>query len=552
MDRDLEVARRAPLRPIREIAARIGLAESTIEPHGWFVAKIGWNAIAGDEAGGGALGQLVAVTAMSPTVFGEGKTVTAIGLVDALNRLGRRALGTLRQPSLGPIFGRKGGASGAGRAQVAPREDINLHFTGDLHAVAAAQNLLAAMADNHLYHGNSLGLVGSEIDVRRSVDVNDRALRHVTLRLGRPNGGATRDGAFDLVAASEVMAALAQAAGPGDLKRRLARIVVGSSNDGRFVTAAALRAEGAMAALLVHALEPNLVQTLEGNPVLVHTGPFANVALGNSSVIADRFALRHAPIVVTEAGFGTECGFEKLVDVKCRLAGYQPEAAVVVVTVRALRWHGGGNGAHDTASIRAGCANLAKHLENVAAFGCPAVVAINVFESDSEEELRAVEEEVKARGATAVRSDAYRGGGTGALDLARAVLDALGGQHRAVPIYPLGWDLRRKIELVARRMYGAGGVEFSDAANRRIDRYERGGFGELPICIAKTASSLSHDPELRNRPEGFVFPIHDVRLYAGAGYVLPLAGSVVTMPGLPEVPAAESIDVDDHGRIHGV
>ncbi len=559
MNSDLEIARSVPLRSIPEVAERAGIPELLVEPHGRHMAKIRLEPRALEPRAGV---RVIGVTSINATPYGEGKTVTAIALVDALHRMGKSAIGTLRQPSLGPIFGTKGGATGGGRAQVVPGEDINLHFTGDLHAVSAAHNLLAAMADNHVFHGNRLDLVPREMLCTRTVDMNDRSLRDVILGIGLTPLGATREGAFDIVAASEVMAALTLATDLMDLKARLARMVVGFARDGRPVTAADLRAQGAMTVLLKDAVKPNLVQTLEGSPMLVHAGPFANVAPGNSSVVADRLARSLCDYVVTESGFGSECGFEKLVDLKCRHAGYQPNVAVLVVSTRALKWHGGAlanpadrEQARKPApeAVRLGAANLAKHVDNVRAFGCPCVVAINVFESDSEDELRVVEQEGHRAGATAVvRSAGHARGGAGAQELAGAVLRALEHPAHVEPLYPLEWSLREKIHAVATKMFGARDVRYSAVARGRLDFYESHGYGGLPVCIAKTSSSLSHDPHLKNRPEGFTFPIEDARLYAGAGYVLPLAGKVLTMPGLPEVPAAEGIDIDAEGRIRGL
>jgi formate--tetrahydrofolate ligase len=560
MSTDLEIAQKVRLRPIQEIAAKAGIADEWIEPYGRFKAKV---RIEGSGSGGKpGKGKLIGVTAMNPTPYGEGKTVTSIGLVDALNRLGKRTIGTIRQPSLGPIFGIKGGATGGGQAQIAPMEDINIHFTGDFHAAAAAQNLLAAMADNHLFQGNPLKLNPKEIYVNRTVDMNDRALRHIAMGLGASSNGVTREGGFDIVAASEVMATLTLAADLMDLKARLARIIVGQSREKRFVTAGDLRAAGALTVLLKDTVKPNLVQTLEGNPVLVHTGPFGNVAPGNSSVIADRLALGLADYVVTESGFGSECGFEKLVDLKCRDAGYGPSAAVVVVSTRALKWHGGGiknpkdraeARAPNVDAIRRGSANMAKHIENVRMVGIPCVVAINVFDSDTEEEIAAIVEEAKRAGAAAAaRSEVHGKGGAGGEEVARALLAVLDQPSKLEPLYPLEWDIRKKIHAVATRAYGAADVSYSDAASRRIDRYESLGYGKLPLCIAKTQSSLSHDAKLMNRPTGFTFPIEEVRLYAGAGYILPIAGSIMTMPGLPEVPAAEAIDIDAEGTLRGL
>ena len=422
--------------------------------------------------------------------------------------------------------------------------------------------MLAAFVDRHIFYGNECKIDPHRVSWRRAVDMNDRHLRNIITGLGGPTHGIPRETGFDIVAASEVMAALTLSNDLLDLKARLARIVIGRTKDGRFATAGELRAQGSMAVLLKDAIKPNLVQTLEGNPVLVHCGPFANVAPGNSSVIADRIGLANAEFVVTESGFGTECGFEKLIDLKCRDRGYNPEVGVLVVSTRALKLHGGGiKNSSDRAelklpnpeAVRAGCPNMAKHVENVRMVGCACVVSINVFESDTEEELRVIEEEARKAGAIAVaRNQGHARGGEGGEDLARAVLEALATPAKVEPLYPLEWDVRKKITAVATRFYGADGVQFSDKANEKIDLYESLGYGALPICIAKTQNSLSHDTKLKNRPTGFTFPITEVRLYAGAGYLLPLAGSIMTMPGLPEVPAAERIDVDEMGRVTGV
>ncbi len=559
---DIEIAQAATPRPIREIAEKAGIAAEFLEPYGNRKAKVRLEAADRRGGKGRPRGKFIGVTGMNPTPYGEGKTVTVVGLVEALNRLGKKTIGTLRQPSLGPVFGIKGGATGGGYAQVLPMDEINLHFTGDFHAVAAAHNLMAAMADNHLFQNNRLNLDFKEIYCNRSIDMNDRVLRHMIVGLGLSANGITREGGFDIVAASEVMAALTLANDLMDLKARMGRIVIGRTRDKRLVTAADLRAQGAMAVLMKDAIKPNLVQTLEGNPVLVHTGPFGNVAPGNSSLVADRIALAHADYVVTESGFGSECGFEKLVDLKLRDADYAPAAEVLVVSTRALKWHGGGiKNPKDRAeaktpnpeAVRRGCANLAKHVENVRMLGVPCVVAINVFETDSPEELRVIEEEARKAGAhAAAPSSVHAHGGAGGEELAKAVLSAMETPAEVKPLYPLHWDIRKKIDAIATRFYGAAEVAYSDAAHRRIDFYESLGYGQLPICIAKTPNSLSHDAKLKNRPEGFTFPVEEVRLYAGAGYILPLAGSIMTMPGLPEVPAAEAIDIDAGGKISGL
>ncbi len=524
------------MRPIVDVAESAGFPRDRVEALGRFKAKI-----RGAEAGA-ARGRLVCVTSINPTPHGEGKTVTALGLTDALARLGTRALATLRQPSLGPIFGLKGGATGSGLARMVPSDEINLHFTGDFHAVAAAQNLLAAMTDNHVFHQNALGI--ADVWCGRAIDMDDRALRRIVLNAGTK---LAREGAFDIVAACETMSTLSLARDLEDLEQRLARTVVGARarEDASFVTAAELHAHGAMAALLRDAIAPNVVQTLEGNAVLVHTGPFANVATGNSSVVADRVALAHADVVVTEAGFGTDCGLEKLVDLKCRDAGFAPEVAVIVVTTRAVRFHGAGD-------VRVGFRNVEKHVENARLFGVTPVIAINVFGDDSASELAALDDCARAIGVPTARSEVHEKGGAGGEALARAVLDALAIAKPAIPIYELAWDLRRKLETVATRVYGAASVDLGEVAQRKLAALEARGFGALPVCIAKTPASLSHDPKLVNRPEGFTFPIDDVRLYAGAGYVLALAGHVLTMPGLPEKPGAESIGVDANGDVFGI
>jgi formate--tetrahydrofolate ligase len=508
------------VRPIEEVADRAGIARERVEPYGRFKAKIRGHEDMQPR------GRLVAVTAINPTPHGEGKTVTAIGLTDALVRIGTRAMATLRQPSLGPIFGVKGGATGSGGARLVPASEINLHFTGDFHAIASAQNLFAAMTDNHRFHGNALGI--DVVHARRAIDMNDRSLR----------------GTFDIVAASETMAVLALARDRADLEARLGRMIAGARADGTLLTAADLRAHGAMSALLRDAIAPNLVQTLEGNAVLVHTGPFANVATGNSSVIADRVALAHAEVVVTESGFGTDCGFEKLVDLKCRDLPWGPAVAVIVVTTRAVKFHGAGD-------LRAGFANVEKHIENVRLFGVEPVIAINVFDDDTEGDLAALEDAARACGAWFARSDVHARGGEGGELLARIVLTALAHAERAAPIYATSAPLDQKIETIATRVYGASSVAFTDAARAELDAIGRT-HGELPVCIAKTPASLSHDPKLLARPRDFVFPIDHARLYAGAGYVLALAGNILTMPGLPAKPGAENIGLDASGEVFGI
>jgi formate--tetrahydrofolate ligase len=546
---------REQLRPIAEVAAGAGLLPSEIEPHGAHVAKVLPAALA--RLASRPEGRLVVVTAITPTRQGEGKTTTVVGLVDAFRRLGVPAVATIRQPSLGPVFGLKGGGGGSGRAQVVPAERLNLHLTGDLHAVTAAHGLAAALLDNHLNHGNALGIEPGSISWPRAIDVDDRALRDVVVGLGGRSNGPVRETGFVITAASEVMAALALADDLADLRRRLGRMVVARRRDGTPVTLEDLRAAGAMAALLVDAMKPNLLQTLEGSPVLVHAGPFGNVSQGASSVAADRLALRLADLVVTEAGFGADLGAEKLFDIKCRQSGLVPAAAVLVATVRALKAHGGSAGApeaEDVPAVRRGCENLARHVGIVRSFGLPVVAAVNVFVSDTSAEIEAVREAALAAGArAAVAARHHAEGGAGALDLARAVAEAA---REGAPgfrlLYPDEASLAEKIEILATRVYGAAGVELSHAAAAQIEDLERSGFGRLPVCVAKTHLSLSHDPHLGPSPRGFTFPVREVRVSAGAGFVTALAGEIQLLPGLPARPAADGIDVDAEGRVTGL
>ncbi len=542
------------LRPIAGVAEALGIGAAELEPYGASVAKVALSAIA--RASTRPRGALVLVTAITPTPQGEGKTTTTIGLVDALRRLGVRAVATLRQPSLGPVFGMKGGATGGGRAQVVPSERINLHFTGDFHAVTAAHDLAAALVDNHLNHGNALGIEPGSVSWPRALDVNDRVLRDVVVGLGGRAHGPVRETGFVITAASEVMAALGLADDLADLRRRLGRMVVGRRKDGTPVSLEELRAPGAMAALLVDAVKPNLVQTLEGSPALVHAGPFGNISQGASSVVADRLALGVADLVVTEAGFGADLGAEKFFDIKCRQSGLAPAAAVLVATVRALKRHGGAARAEeeDLGALRRGAENLARHLEIVKAFGVPPIVAVNVFATDTPAEIEATCAAATAAGAAAaVPTRHYAEGGAGALELARAVRAAAQGGARGVRLlYPDEMPLRRKIELLATRVYGADSVEYTHAAAAQLDDAERFGFGRLPVCMAKTHLSLSHDPLLGSSPRGFRFPVREIRVCAGAGFVTVVAGEMQLMPGLPARPRSESIDVDAEGRIVGL
>jgi formate--tetrahydrofolate ligase len=557
---DLDIARRARLIRIEALAESIGLLPDEVEPHGRYKAKIALKAL--DRLKDRPDGHLIGVTGINPTALGEGKTVVTIGLTQGLRKIGKKALSTLRQPSMGPVFGVKGGATGGGYSQVLPLEEINLHFTGDFHAVATAHNLLAAMVDNHLFQGNKLGLDPDGILWRRSLDLNDRALRRVRIGVGGGNNSVERETGFDITASSEVMAILALSTGLADLKDRLGRILVGSTRDGRLVRASGLRAQGAMTAVLREAIKPNLVQNIEGGGAIVHCGPFANVAHGNNSILADRLALKLADYVVTESGFGSECGAEKLFDIKCRVSGNIPSVSVIVCSIRALKLHGGA--AIDTKdsatwkrpdpeAARRGCANLAKHIENIRLFGLPAVVAINQFESDSPEEIAVVREAAVAAGASAaVPVEVWAKGGEGGVALAEAVLAACATPAKFRPLYELDTTIEEKIDLIARKVYGAAGVTYAEPARARIEFLRQEGYGNLPICMAKTPLSLSHDPKLKGRPEGFVLPISEVRIAAGAGFIYPLAGSIMTMPGLPPVPAAESIDVDENGQVTGL
>ncbi len=554
---DIEIARTTELRPIAELAReRLGIPADALALYGRHKAKVSLEAIAGLQAR--PEGRLVLVTAISPTPAGEGKTTTVIGLGDALNRIGRRAVIALRQPSLGPVFGMKGGATGGGRAQVAPMEDINLHFTGDFAAVGLAHNLLASLLDNEIHHGNRLGIDARGIDWPRVLELNDRALRHVVVGLGGPANGVPREARFDIVAASEVMAILCLATSREDLKARLADIVVGRTLEGRPVRAADLGAEGAMAALLRDAIEPNLVQTLEGTPALVHGGPFANIAHGSNSVLATRAALRLGEFAVTEAGFGADLGAEKFIDIKCRVSGLRPDVAVLVATVRALKYQGGAAAAEldhpDSRAIDRGMANLERHLGLLReVFGLPCVVTLNRFSGDRDEELEQALERVRALGAPAAIASHWSQGGAGAEQLAREVVRASeSGRPELRFAYEDGDSLWEKTRAVATRIYGAADVDADPRVRGQIAKLEREGFAGLPVCIAKTPYSFSNDPSLRGAPAGHRLGIRDVRLAAGARFVVMVCGDVMTMPGLPRAPAAQRIDVDEAGRISGL
>ncbi|EFH12918.1 formate--tetrahydrofolate ligase [Pseudoroseomonas cervicalis] len=555
MATDLDIARAAKLLPIQEIAARAGIPDTALEPYGRYKAKIGLDFLRAQE--GNKPGALVLVTGINPTAAGEGKTTTTIGLGDALNSLGTRTMIALREPSLGPCFGVKGGATGGGHAQVVPMEEINLHFTGDFHAITAANNLLAAMIDNHLYWGNELGLDARRISWRRAIDMNDRALRSVTAALGGVPNGFPREDGFDITVASEVMAVFCLSKDLADLQARLGRIIIGQTRDGRSITARDLKADGAMAALLRDALAPNLVQTLAGSPALVHGGPFANIAHGCNSVIATRLALQLADVVVTEAGFGADLGAEKFLDIKCRSAGLAPSACVVVATVRALKLHGGvaksALGTEDVAAVNRGIANLARHVQNMQKFGLPVVVALNKFTSDTAAEVEAVKAAMAKLGTEAILCTHWADGAAGAADLARAVQGLIAeGRAKFEPLYNDHMSLSGKIETVAREIYHAASVAIPPPVAAKLKKFEEAGFGHVPVCIAKTQYSFSADPSLMGAPEGHVLPLRDVRLSAGAGFIVAIAGEIMTMPGLPRRPAAEGIGLDEEGRIEGL
>jgi formate--tetrahydrofolate ligase len=541
------------LLPIEDIAAKVGIPAESLYRYGPFKAKLSADYLRTLPERGD--GRLILVTAISPTPAGEGKTTTTIGLGDALTLIGAKALICLREPSVGPCFGMKGGATGGGRAQVAPATEINLHLTGDFHAITAANNLLAALIDNHIYWGNALRLDPARITWHRALDMNDRALRNVTLKLN--NKGLTREEGFDITVASEVMAIFCLARSLRDLEERLGRVIVGRDMDGGIVTAAALKAAPAMTALLRDAVQPNLVQTLEHTPALIHGGPFANIAHGCNSLIATEAALKIADYVVTEAGFGADLGAEKFFDIKCRLAGLQPSAAVIVATIRALKMHGGVAKSalvgENVAAVRDGLSNLRRHIENVRKFGVPVVVAINHFTSDTAAEIAVVMEECRALGVSAHLCRHWADGAAGAVDLAREVMSlADGGTARFAPLYPDSLPLADKIRTVAREIYRARDVDFSELALAKLEEFEAAGFGRAPVCMAKTQYSFSADPNLLGAPIDHVLPVRDVRLSAGAGFVVALCGQIMTMPGLPRIPASEHVYVDEDGEIQGL
>ncbi len=555
MNLDLEIARAATLRPIHEIAAKFGIPDDAVEPYGRHKAKIGLTFI--DSLDSRPDGALVLVTGISPTPAGEGKTTTTVGLGDALNRLGKRAAICLREPSLGPSFGRKGGAAGGGYAQVVPMDQINLHFTGDFHAITAANNLLAAMIDNSVYWGNPLGIDTRRISWRRCLDMNDRALRSIAGSLGGVANGFPREDGFDITVASEVMAVFCLARNLQDLQARLGRTIVAQTRDGTYITAADIKADGAMAVLLRDAIAPNLVQTLEGSPALVHGGPFANIAHGCNSVMATRLGLKLADIVVTEAGFGADLGGEKFLDIKCRSAGLKPACAVVVATVRALKMHGGvardALAPENVAAVTLGIANLRRHVENMQKFGLPVVVAVNHFTGDTDAEFAAIRDSMAALGIEAISCTHWADGGAGAEALAQAVIGRIAAGSAAYqPLYSLDMTLADKIRAIAQGIYRASDIAMPDGVAKALKSFEASGFGGVPVCIAKTQYSFTADPTVMGAPVGHVLPVREVRLSAGAGFVVAICGDIMTMPGLPRVPAAESIYLRDDGEIEGL
>ncbi|PIE55520.1 MAG: formate--tetrahydrofolate ligase [Dethiosulfovibrio peptidovorans] len=551
---DIEIAQQAKMKPITEVATQLGIGEEDLEHYGKYKAKVSydlWDRIKDNDDG-----KLILVTAITPTAAGEGKTTTSVGLAQALAKLGKKTTLALREPSLGPVFGVKGGAAGGGYSQVVPMEDINIHFTGDLHAITAAHNLLAAMLDNSLQQGNELDIDQRRIVFKRVLDMNDRALRNIVIGLGGKPNGVPREDGFDITVASEVMAILCLASGISDLKARLAKIIVAYNRNGDAVTAGDLGAQGAMAMLLKDALKPNLVQTLEHVPAFIHGGPFANIAHGCNSVMATKYGLKLADYFVTEAGFAADLGAEKFLDIKCRLAGLKPNAVVIVATVRALKLHGGLSkdklGEVNMEALAAGIPNLEKHIENMKSFGLPVVVAINAFPTDTPEELKLVEEKCAALGAPVALSEIWAKGGDGGIDLAKKVMAACDMPNDFHFLYDEKLSPREKITTIATKIYGADGVAFTDKAEKDLKAIHDLGMDDLLICMAKTQSSISDDPNKKGRPTDFTITVREVRVSAGAGFIVAITGSIMTMPGLPKKPAALAIDVDERGRISGL
>jgi len=552
---DIEIARKAPIKPISEIADRLGIPNDALAPFGHTKAKVSLDYI--NSIQDRPDGKLILVTAITPTPAGEGKTTTSVGLTDGLNKIGKNAMVCLREPSLGPCFGMKGGAAGGGYAQVIPMEDINLHFTGDFHAISAAHNLLSALIDNHIYWGNEAGIDSRRVAWRRVVDMNDRSLRQITSSLGGVSNGYPREDGFDITVASEIMAIFCLSGNLDDLKQRLSKIVIGYTRDRRPIRAEAVMAPGPMTVLLKDAIAPNLVQTLEHNPAFIHGGPFANIAHGCNSVIATRAAMKLADYVVTEAGFGADLGAEKFFDIKCRSAGLSPDAVVIVATVRALKMHGrvakDDLGNENVQAVKDGCVNLKRHIENVTSYGVPVVVAINQFSADSADEIAAVREAAAEYGVKAINADHWANGGDGTTELAEEVAKvADSGVSNFSPLYPDDMPIREKIETIATKLYRADGISADQKTINQIKDLQEGGFGNLPVCIAKTQYSFSTDPNKKGAPTGHTLSVREVRLSAGAGFIVAVCGDIMTMPGLPRVPAANRIRINDEGDVEGL
>lgn len=555
MKTDVQIAQEAQMLPIVEVGKTIGLSDDDLELYGKYKAKISLDVF--DKLKDEEDGKLVLVTAINPTPAGEGKTTTNVGLSMGLNKIGKKTITALREPSLGPCFGVKGGAAGGGYAQVVPMDDINLHFTGDIHAITTANNLLAALIDNHLHQGNSLNIDPKRVTWKRALDMNDRALRSITIGLGAKGNGVTREDGFDISVASEIMAIMCLATSMEDLKDRLSRMIVGYTYANEPVTAGELDATGALALLLKDAIKPNLVQTLENTPAIIHGGPFANIAHGCNSAVATKLGLKLADYVITEAGFGADLGAEKFFNIKCRYAGLNPDAVVVVATVRALKNHGGVSkadlGEENLEALAKGFGNLEKHIENVKKFGVPVVVALNEFPTDTENELKFLEDKCNEQGVNVVLSQVWAKGGEGGVALAEKVVELVeDGNANFKPLYNLEMPIKEKIETIAKEIYGADGVDFASKALKEIEKYERIGLGNLPVCMAKTQYSLSDNPKLLARPEGFKITVKSIRASAGAGFLVVLTGNIMTMPGLPKVPAANKMDILSNGEIIGL
>ncbi|HOV21960.1 MAG TPA: formate--tetrahydrofolate ligase [bacterium] len=560
---DLEIAQKAEIKHIGEIAEKIGIDNKFLELYGNYKAKVSLDIL--EKIKDRPDGKYIDITAITPTPLGEGKTVTTIGLSQAIGKLNKKVFTCIRQPSLGPVFGIKGGAAGGGYSQVIPMDDFNLHLTGDVHAVGIAHNLLAAFVDNSVFKGNPFNIDPLTINWQRVVDVSDRFLRHIVIGLGGEENGIPRETNFDITVASEVMAIIALTRDIFDLRKKLGKIIVAQTKDGKPVTAEDVKCAGAMAVLLKDAIKPNLMQTIEHTPVFVHAGPFANIAHGNSSIIADLIALKLSDYVVTESGFGADCGMEKFMDIKCRYSGLRPDCVVIVCTVRALKMHSGkfkvvpgkpldkGLIEENIKALKEGSCNLQKHIENAKYFGIPVVVAINKFKTDTEKEIETLKELSLKYGADDVEvSEVWEKGGEGGIGLAEKVIKASEKEKNFKFLYEDNWDIKKKIETIATKIYGAGKIEYSPLAEKKIKTYTKWGFGNLPICMAKTHLSLSHDPNLKGKPDGFTLPIRDIRVSAGAGFIYPLCGEMRTMPGLPSHPAGEKVDIDKDGKIVGL